>query len=275
MISAAKIARTGMPFATLAAAAALSTGAYAGYAARTASRPGGRTFTVTVSPGRDTASAGSTAGYRLRIHRRRFPGLIAFKFAQRLPAGAAAYFAPRRTRRSRSTLTIKTSSWTRAGNYRLLLRPRSGRHTRTVALTLTVAGASSHIGTANVTPPPFSIAGNVENLLEPGAPQAIDLQISNPNALPLVVTNLSAAVRSIRAPNATATLPCTSGDFAMQPFSGPLPLTVPASSTRNLAELGVPEAQWPHISIVDLATDLDGCKGASLTLVYSALATLG
>jgi hypothetical protein len=50
---------------------------------------------------------------------------------------------------------------------------------------------------------------------------------------------------------------------------------VPASSTRTLAELGVPAAQWPQISIIDLPTNQDGCRTASVTLAYAGTATGG
>src|SRR6202011_6017398 len=89
---------------------------------------------------------------------------------------------------------------------------------------------------------PFTIAGNVGGPLQPGVPQPVDLQITNPNTSPLVITDLTASVAAVSAPGATPSLPCTLSDFSMQAFSGPLPLTVPASSTRRLAELGVPAA---------------------------------
>jgi len=122
---------------------------------------------------------------------------------------------------------------------------------------------------------PFAITGNFPGPLEPGAPRAIDLQITNPNASPLVVTQLTASVRAVSAPQATASLPCTLSDFSVREFSGHLPLTVPASSTRSLAELGIPAAQWPQISLIDLSTNQNGCEAASLTLAYAGLATAG
>ena len=61
----------------------------------------------------------------------------------------------------------------------------------------------------------------------------------------------------------------------MQQYSGTFPLTVPASSTRSLAQLGVQPAFWPQVSIINRPTDQDGCQGATVTLAYSGSATLG
>jgi hypothetical protein len=115
----------------------------------------------------------------------------------------------------------------------------------------------------------------VEGPLQPGEPRPIDLQITNPNTSQLVVNSLTASVSAISAPQATASLTCTLSDFSVQAFSGALPLTVPASSTRSLAELGVPTAQWPQISIINLPTNQDGCRSASVTLSYGGTATGG
>ncbi len=130
-------------------------------------------------------------------------------------------------------------------------------------------------GQGNGAPQPFAITGNVEGPLQLGVPQPIDLRITNPNTSPLVITDLTASVAAVSAPRATPSLPCTLRDFSIQAFSGTLPLTVPASSTRSLAELGVPAAQWPQISIIDLPTNQDGCRAASLTLAYGGMATGG
>jgi hypothetical protein len=270
-----RIARRAMPAAAAAALAALSLGAFAGYAARMASRHGTPAFTLTASPAQNTITAGSSSGYRLVLHRRRFPWAITFKLQRPLPKGVAARFAPTRTLRSRSTLTLRTRTSTPAGVYHLTLRARHGRIVSRVVLTLTVAGPLGGGGTGTAGSPPFGIAGNAAAPLEPGVPEGIDLLISNPSSKALVVTGLTAAVQSVSAPNATASLPCTLSDFSTQQYSGPFPLAVPASSTRTLSQLGVAPEQWPQVSIIDRPTDQDGCQGATVTLAYSGVATLG
>lgn len=299
VISVAAITGTGLSLTAAAALAALSVGADAGYSARSAHVTPKRGFTLRAAPAQTAVSAGSAARYRITIRRHRFAGRVTLSVSPRPPAGTAARFSPSRTRRSSATLTVLTPRQMAPGLYRIHLRARGGKLTRSSWLTLTIAaspaGPTGHgttgpgttgpatTGPGTTAPPtspvtagqPFVIAGNVQGALQPGVPQPIDLQITNPNASPLVVNSLTASVSAISAPQATASLPCTLSDFSVQAFSGSLPLTVPASSTRTLAELGVPTAQWPQISIIDLPTNQDGCRTASVTLAYAGIATGG
>jgi hypothetical protein len=305
VISATAITSTGLSLTAAAALAALSVGVDAGYSAHSARHvTPKRGFTLRAAPAQAAVSAGSAARYRITIRRHRFAGRVALSISPRPPAGTRARFSPARTRRSSATLTILTPRQMAPGRYRIHLRARGAKLTRRSWLTLTIAaspaGTTGHgttgPGTTGPGPTgpgptgpgptgpgtgqgtggqPFVIAGNVEGPLQPGEAQPIDLQITNPNASPLVVNSLTASIGAISAPQATASLPCTLSDFSVQAFSGSLPLTVPASSTRTLAELGVPTAQWPQIAIIDLPTNQDGCRTASVTLAYAGTATGG
>ncbi|MGH2869327.1 MAG: hypothetical protein ACRDNK_17415 [Solirubrobacteraceae bacterium] len=309
LISAAGITKRALPATAAATLAALSVGAVAGYSAGSAHHvTPKRGFSLRVAPAPAAVRAGSAVRYRITIHRHRFAGRVTLRISPRPPSGTRAKFSPAKTRRSSSTLTILTGRQMLPGAYRIHLRAKGGKLTRSSWLTLTIAAphnGSPGPGTGRgnvtpppvtdvtappvspppvtpppvspppVTPPPFTIAGNVAGPLQPGAPQPINLQITNPNASPLVVENLSASVSALSAPRATASLPCTLSDFSVQAFSGPLPLTIPASSTRSLAELGIPAAQWPQLSLLDLPTDQNGCQAASLTLAYGGNATAG
>jgi hypothetical protein len=289
-----KFARKATLAAVVTALAALSPGPDAGYAAQSHHPSAKQGFSLRTVPGHAAVVAGSAAVYRISIRRAHFAGRVTLKIASKLPKGASARFSLKSTRRSSSALTVRTSRGMAAGSYRLKLRATAGKLTRSTSLTLTVAilrnngqtpigtaptgvatSGASGTGTANVQSPPFTIVGNAGSPLEPGAGVPIDLQIINPNSSPLVLTGLTAGVRTLIAPAATASLPCTLGDFSVQQYSGRLALTVPASSTRSLAQLGVPAAQWPQISIIDRPTNQDGCKGASLTLAYGGAAKLG
>ena len=298
LINAARITGRALPVSAAAALAALSVGAVAGYAARssvpTHSKPG---FSLRARPTLATVAAGSVARYRITIRRHHFAGRVSLTLSTRIPTGATARFSPARTRRSSSTLTILTRSQMAVGRYRIHVRARAGKLTRSILITLSIVSSASGSGTAtgagtgtgtgtksatgtgtatgNVTLSPFAITGDFQGPLEPGVLRAIDLQITNPNAAPLVVTQLTASVRALSAPQATASLPCPLSGFSLRQFSGHLPLTVPASSTRSLAELGIPAAQWPQISLMDLSTNQNGCQAASLTLAYAGVATAG
>jgi hypothetical protein len=99
--------------------------------------------------------------------------------------------------------------------------------------------------------------------------------LTNPSAQNLGITGLSVGIQQITAPSATAALPCTSGDFSIRQFSGSFPLVIPASRTRTLAQLGIPAAQWPQVTVLNRPVDQDGCKGASLTLTYTGRGLYG
>jgi hypothetical protein len=287
-----KIARKATLATAIAALAAFSAGPDAGLAATHNARlkPG---FSLRIAKAHLAVRVGSTATYKIVIRRAHFTGPVTLRIASKLPSGATVRFSANRTRRSSSTLTVRTSQRTAPRSYRLRLSAKSGKLTRTSSLTLAVAtaqatgpasggtnggavtGGTLNGSTLSIQPPSFTLAGNVAGSLEPGTPRALNLQITNPNPRPLIVSGLSTSIRAVSAPAATAALPCTLSGFSAQQFSGRLPLTVPASSTRTLAQLGVPAAQWPQISIVNLPTNQDGCKGASLALAYTGAATLG
>src|SRR5205814_9756663 len=103
--------------------------------------------------------------------------------------------------------------------YRLHLVARSGTLTRRTVVLLTVGGSSEGGGATSVALPRFTITGNAGAPLEPGVHWPIDLRIANPNPAPLVVTSLSARTAMLSAPHATALLPCTPADFAVQPYA--------------------------------------------------------
>ena len=52
-------------------------------------------------------------------------------------------------------------------------------------------------------------------------------------------------------------------------------LTVPARSAKSLSDLGVPQPEWPVLTMPDLPTNQDACEGAIFTLLYSGSATMG
>jgi hypothetical protein len=228
-----------------------------------------------VSPPHDTILAGSAAGFRIKLRRMHFPRPIKLRVSGGLPPGAVASFSARRTRRSRSLLVVRTTLRTPPGSYRIRIVAKSGRLHRATVVTLTVGGGSQGNGTTVAALPAFTLDGEVSAPLEPGIPQPVDIAITNPNSMPLSVSELTVTVTSVNAPHTTGALSCTLADFASQPFSGPGPVVVPPSSTRTLQELGIPVVEWPQLELIDLPRDQNGCQGASLTLAYAGRASLG
>jgi hypothetical protein len=252
----------------------------AGYAGTTAARhPRSHrappTFRLRVSPPHDTILAGSAAGFRIRLLRTHFPGIIKLTVVGGGPPGAIAMFSARRTRRWHSLLVIRTAARTPPRDYRLRIVATGGKLRRATVVTLTVGGRSQGNGATVAALPAFTLDGHVGAPLEPGIPQPVDVAITNPNTVPLSVIDLSVTVSALAAPQATGALSCTLADFAEQPYSGVNPVVVPPSSTRTLQELGVPVGEWPQLELIDLPRDQNGCQRASLTLAYSGRASLG
>ncbi len=233
-----------------------------------------RTFVLRAQPSSRTVLPGSVARYRIAIRRTSFRGPVALWVGSGLPAFAYARFAPSTTRRSITTLIVATSARSRPGRYRLRLKATSAGTSRGVAVTLTIAGNHGRGAAGPIPSAPFTIAGDASNL-ELGVAHALDLSVTNPNPVPLVLGSLIVGGQTVDAPRATASLPCTLADFSVQQFSGPYPVIVPAASTSTLSSLGIPSAQWPQVAIIARPVDQDGCKSATLTLTYSGNATLG
>jgi hypothetical protein len=98
----------------------------------------------------------------------------------------------------------------------------------------------------------------------------VNATLTNPAAVELSVSSLAVSVSAVSAPNADAAHPCSVRDFAAVQFSGAYGFIVPASSTTSLAAIGLEPAQWPAVEMLDRPVNQDGCKGATLTLSYSA-----
>jgi hypothetical protein len=232
--------------------------------------------------------------------RRAYVGVVALSIGT-VPRGATVSISPKRTRGSMTVLTVRTNASTPANAYRLLVRGRSGRYQAVASLPLVVSGPINPPAPPGASPPangprpplisspptpvvspssavappanrPITLAGNLEGILTPGQPLPLNVTLTNPDPVNLYVTGLTVSVSAISAPHADASHPCTVGDFASEQFSGADGLTVPASTTTTLAALGFAPAQWPWVGIVDRPVNQDGCKGASLTLSYSATA---
>ena len=120
----------------------------------------------------------------------------------------------------------------------------------------------------------FTIAGSAAQPISPGVMAPLDLSFTNPHDVPMLVTDFSVTVRKVSAPNADDAHPCAVGDFAVTQAATGLKLTVATGATSTLSGLDLPSAQWPQVGMLERSVNQDGCKGASLTLEYSASGTL-
>jgi len=153
----------------------------------------------------------------------------------------------------------------------VLLRLASGGPT---ALT-TEAGAGGPDAAVAETADWFSIEGNTTEPISPGVRASLDLELTNPHESPMTVTDLSVKVLKVSAPHADAEHPCAVGDFVVSQASSSRTITLAARARRTLSSLGLAVATWPHVGMLNSPVNQDGCKGASLTLGYTASGTLG
>jgi len=120
----------------------------------------------------------------------------------------------------------------------------------------------------------FTIEGNATEPISPGVRAPLDLTLTNPHDVPMLVTGLSVSVQEVSAPNADRVHPCAVGDFAVDQVSNGFEVTIAAGSTSTLTDLGLARAKRPHVGMLDRPVNQDGCKGATLTLAYTASGTL-
>lgn len=117
----------------------------------------------------------------------------------------------------------------------------------------------------------FTLGGEVTEVIAPGVFVPLDLEISNPNSHALAISGVVVTVSAVNAPNATTQLPCTVKDFDVKPAAKGASIVVAAKSTTTLSRLGVPSTSWPQVGMVlDPKRNQNGCKGAALTLTYTA-----
>jgi hypothetical protein len=112
---------------------------------------------------------------------------------------------------------------------------------------------------------PFTITGGIPSALSPGASQPLSLTISNPFDFALRVTSLTVTAR----PGSTqagcdgpANLLITQSNTA----GGSISIVVPARGSVTLPAQG---ATTPTVTMLDLPTNQDACKGAIFSADFS------
>ena len=123
-------------------------------------------------------------------------------------------------------------------------------------------------------PESFTIAGNASVPISPGVMTPLDLNFTNRNHVALSITELRVTVGQISAPNADGAHPCTADDFTVQQASPGIEIIIPGEASSTLSDLGLAREGWPYAGMLNRSVNQDGCKGASLTLDYTAAGTL-
>jgi len=126
-----------------------------------------------------------------------------------------------------------------------------------------VSGYSWTVQTAT-TGQPFTISGGYGGLLYPGRTAGLALRIGNPNGQPILVTSLVVTVQpgsSKAGCDGPRNLQITPSNV-----SAANPLTVPANGSVTLPSGSV---SAPSVTMLNLSTNQDACKGALFTFAYS------
>jgi len=212
-------------------------------------------FTMYLSPTSRTVVDGESTSYDLSINRGLLAGPIALKVTG-VPANATAKVTPGLSILGNSAkLKIDTATNVVPGTYLITVKGSS---------LLASATASAYLVVLPQTYPDFPISGTPDRMLAPGAPGgAIDLAITNPFSATMTVTALGVSVTGTSIPA------CAVGNYDVIAYSGPFPLTIPPGTTRTLSQLGVSRASWPQVRMLNLPTNQDVCKGATVQLHYS------
>lgn len=114
----------------------------------------------------------------------------------------------------------------------------------------------------------FEITGNAVGLLSPGVGRPVNLVIKNQLNFAIRVTDVAVTL----AP--TSSNPgCTPAANFVITHSLVGSVTIPANSTWSLQDRGVPEANWPLLTMLNLDSNQDACKNVTFTLNYTGTAT--
>jgi hypothetical protein len=113
----------------------------------------------------------------------------------------------------------------------------------------------------------FSITGNANALLYPGAPaRPIALTLSNSNSVAIYVTSLQVTVTASTSPGCS---PPTNLALTQSSVSSAAPVRIPAGGSVTLPAQGVTA---PTIRLLNLPVNQDACKNARFSLGYSGSA---
>lgn len=116
----------------------------------------------------------------------------------------------------------------------------------------------------------FRIRGDLVEPLTPGTGGTLDLALKNRDREDIRIRDLVVTLDRVTSPNGR----CNAGrNFAVTQFSGRYrDLVIPGRTTLTLSELGVAADDLPRVEMIETGRNQDGCKGATLYLVYDGRA---
>ena len=222
-------------------------------------------FALAATPASRSLLPGEGTTYSVKVNRTGgFGGPVNLSVAG-LPSGATAAWAPSRTvpgTSSGATLEIELAGSANPGSHNLVITGTGtvkGHAASRLAAVMLIVQESQEL----------QIAGNLGAGLAPGMKAPLNLTLSNPNNFAVKVTDLTVAVEE-----GTSQAGCSgTQNFAItQTAAARYPITVPAGQTRTLTQLGVADGDKPQVEMLNLPSNQDACKSATITLDYGGSA---
>jgi hypothetical protein len=155
----------------------------------------------------------------------------------------------------------KTYTGLAAGRHRFSVRAvdLAGNRSATAEYSWRVSPATTGV--------PFTISGSYGGLLYPGKTAALSLRVTNPNGAAILVESIVVTIQP------GSTKPGCDGPANLQitasNVSAANPLTVPANGSVTLPAGAV---SAPQVTMRNLPTNQDACKGATFAFAYSGSA---
>ena len=112
--------------------------------------------------------------------------------------------------------------------------------------------------------------------LLPGKSEPLNVVITNPNpeSITIGADAITGSVTSILNGDSNGSLAaCSITWFSIGAGPGGASITIPAGTTESLSQLSVPQADWPVLSMTDVAANQDNCAGATLNLGFVGTAS--
>lgn len=211
-------------------------------------------LTMVVNPATRTVISRGFTRYNVITNPGRQPVPVTLSISG-LPTGATATFTQGTWPNGAAyILRIATTIDTAPGTYLFDVHAVEGTET---------ADAQAYLVVVNAVVKNFTISGNAAHALRPGSTSPINVAITNTFKRDLNLTGLTVALHS------TSDVNCTTSNFTLTQYSGPTTLVIPAHSKRTLSQLGVPTSAWPKITMLNLPTNQDDCKGVTINLTYA------
>lgn len=120
----------------------------------------------------------------------------------------------------------------------------------------------------------FAVGGSLTSPLYPGTSQPLDLTFTNPGSSSITIPAGGISASKITITSNVAG--CASSNFAVaQGLTAAITIRAHTTRPTSLSTLGVPQADWPVIEMIETNSNQDACQGAKLTLTYSGIEATG